>query len=139
MQFKIRQRETPSIEITPLIDVVFLLLLFFVVSTEFSARPGLMINLPEIKTGKPVTTAVKLDVSITSAGDIYIDGEPVAEKNLKSVLKKAARNPESTVVVLSADKSIPHGRIVSMMDIMRSLGLKKMVIAARWEKEPQVR
>lgn len=139
MQFKIRQRETPIIEITPLIDVVFLLLLFFMVSTEFSARPGLMINLPEIKPGKPVTTAVKLDVSITSAGDIYIDGEPVAEKDLKSVLEKAARNPESTVVVLSADKSIPHGRIVSMMDIMRGLGLKRVVIAARWEKEPQVR
>ncbi len=139
MQFKIKQRETPSIEIAPLIDVVFLLLLFFMVSTEFSARPGLMISLPEIKTGKPVTTAVKLDVSITSAGDIYIDGEPVAEKNLKFVLEKAARNPESTVVVLSADKSIPHGRIVSMMDIMRDLGLKKMVFAARWEKEPQVR
>lgn len=139
MQFKIRQRETPSIEITPLIDVVFLLLLFFMVSTEFSARPGLMINLPEIKPGKPVTTAVKLDVSITSAGDIYIDGEPVAEKDLKSVLEKAARNPESTVIVLSADKSIPHGRIVSMMDIMRGLGLKRVVIAARWEKEPQVR
>jgi len=137
MQFKVRNRETPSIEIAPLIDVVFLLLLFFMVSTEFSARPGLMIRLPEIQTGKPVTTAVKVDVSITSAGDIYIDGEPVAEKDLKSALKKAARNPESAVIVLSADKSIPHGRVVTMMDVMRSLGLKKIVIAARWDKDPK--
>ncbi|MBW2621446.1 MAG: biopolymer transporter ExbD [Deltaproteobacteria bacterium] len=139
MQFKVKNQETPSIEIAPLIDVVFLLLLFFMVTTEFSARPGLMIRLPEIQTGKPVTTAMKVDVSITMAGDIYVDGEPVAEKDLKTTLKKAARNPESTVVVLSADKSIPHGRVVSMMDVMRGLGLKRIVIAARWEKDPKAK
>ena len=139
MQFKVKNRETPSIEIAPLIDVVFLLLLFFMVSTEFSAKPGLMIRLPEIQIGKPVTTAVKVDVSITTAGDIYIGGEPVAEKNFKSALKKAARNPESVVIVLSADKNIPHGRVVAMMDVMRGLGLKRVVIAARWEKDPEVK
>jgi len=139
VQFKVKNQETPSIEIAPLIDVVFLLLLFFMVTTEFSARPGLMIRLPEIQTGKPVTTAMKVDVSITMAGDIYVDGEPVAEKDLKTTLKKAARNPESTVVVLSADKSIPHGRVVSMMDVMRGLGLKRIVIAARWEKDPKAK
>ncbi|MBW2062874.1 MAG: biopolymer transporter ExbD [Deltaproteobacteria bacterium] len=137
MQFKIRHREVPLIEIAPLIDVVFLLLLFFMVTTQFVAAPGLQISLPEIKPGAPVTTASKVNISVTAQGDIFVASNPVAIEDLKEVLKKAAPDMASTIVILTADKNVPHGKIVSMMDILRDLGIKKMVIAARWKVEPQ--
>jgi len=137
VQFKIRHREVPLIEIAPLIDVVFLLLLFFMVTTQFVAAPGLQISLPEIKPGAPVTTASKVNISVTAQGDIFVASNPVAIEDLKEVLKKAAPDMASTIVILTADKNVPHGKIVSMMDILRDLGIKKMVIAARWKVEPQ--
>ncbi|MBW2092744.1 MAG: biopolymer transporter ExbD [Deltaproteobacteria bacterium] len=137
MQFKTRNRETPLIEIAPLIDVVFLLLLFFMVTTQFTTAPGLQIALPEIKPGAPVTTTAKINVSITAAGDIYVAGNPVPAEDLKEALKKAASDLASTIVILTADKDVSHGKIVSVMDTLRDLGIKKMVIAARWKAEPK--
>jgi len=139
VQFKIRHRNTPLIEITPLIDVVFLLLLFFMVTTQFTTAPGLQIALPEIKPGATVTTTAKINISVTSAGDIYVAGNPVAARNLKQVLTKAAPDLASTIIILTADKDVPHGKIVSMMDTLRALGIKKMVIAARWKAEERKR
>ena len=135
MQFKIRHRETPLIEIAPLIDVVFLLLLFFMVTTQFSVAPGLQINLPEIKPGAPVTVSAKVEVGLTAAGDIYVAGKLTPADQLKRALAAEAPDRDTTVIVLRADETVAHGRVVALMDDLRKLGLNKLVIAARWREE----
>ncbi|MDY6850855.1 MAG: biopolymer transporter ExbD [Thermodesulfobacteriota bacterium] len=139
MQFKIKPREDPVIEITPLIDVVFLLLLFFMVTTRFISLPGLKVTLPGIKPGSMVTATSKIEVQITVSGDIYVAGNPVSPADLPAALKKNAPDPASAVVILMADEKVSHGRVVSIMDVIRRQGLKRVVLAARWDKEPASR
>jgi len=139
VQFRVRRRENPVIEIAPLIDVVFLLLLFFMVTTQFVSMPGLSISLPGVKPGASVTATAKIDVQVTEAGDIYVAGNPISMDDFSAAVKRNAPDPASTVVVLMADERTTHGRIVSLMDALRRQGFKRVVMAARWEKEPQKR
>ena len=133
MRFRTKRREEPSVEITPLIDVVFLLLLFFMVTTQFISLPGIKLTLPGIKPGKSVTATDKIEIQITTAGDLYVAGNPVAGPDLGEAVKKETRDPESAVVVLMADENVTHGRIVGIMDILRAHGVKRVVLAARWK------
>lgn len=139
MQFKVKPREDPVIEIAPLIDVVFLLLLFFMVTTQFISLPGLKVTLPGIKPGSTVTATAKIEVQVTASGDIYVAGNPVSLADLPAALKKNAPDPASAVIVLMADEKVSHGRVVSIMDVIRRQGLKRVVLAARWDKEPASR
>ena len=135
MKFKVKHREEPVVEITPLIDVVFLLLLFFMVTTQFVSLPGLKISLPGIEPGRTVTATDKLEVKITAAGDIYVNGNPTAEANVATMLREEAKDLESAVIILMADEQVPHGRVVSLMDIIRRSGMKRVVLAARWKQK----
>ena len=134
MNFKVRKREDPIVEIAPLIDVVFLLLLFFMVTTQFISMPGLKISLPSITPGKTITTGAKIELDVDAAGDVFLDGNPVSLDNLGALIKEEAPAPDSAVIVLMADESVPHGRIVTIMDSIRSVGLTRVVLAARWSE-----
>ena len=133
MVFKLKERKTPRIEITPLIDVVFLLLLFFMVTTHFSSVPGLQITLPEIEPSSPITTTSRIEITINSGGDIFLAGNPVPETNLKETFQQLVPDPAAIVVILNADKNVSHGKVVAVMDILRQLKINKMVITARWD------
>ena len=135
MNFKGKPREEPLLEIAPLIDVVFLLLLFFMVTTQFASLPGLKLILPGVKPGKTVTATSKIEVQVTAAGDIFVEGNPVPESGLLKAMMEKVIDPDSAVVVLMADERVTHGRIVSLMDAFRSAGLKRVVLAARWKRE----
>jgi biopolymer transport protein ExbD len=137
MQFRTKRRDEPVVEIAPMIDVVFLLLLFFMVTTQFISMPGLKLTLPGITPGNNVTATDRVEVKVTAAGDIYINGDPVPEAGLVKALKEAATDPESAVVVLMADEKVTHGRIVALMDVIRNAGLKRVVLAARWKKDSE--
>ena len=134
MEFRTKRREDPLIEMAPLIDVVFLLLLFFMVTTQFISLPGLKLTLPGIDPGQTVTATDKLEVHITAAGDLYIDGNPVAEDRVGEELRKKVVDSESAVVVLLADENTAHGRVVSLMDKIRRNGFKRVVLAAKWNQ-----
>ena len=138
MQFKTKPKENPIVELIPLIDVVLLLLIFFMVTTQFVTLPGLKLTLPGIEPGSAVTTTDKLEVQFTAGGDIYVNGNPTAEKDVAAALKKQAKDLESAVVVLMADELVPHGRIVSLMDQIRRTGLHRVALAARMNAQTKV-
>jgi biopolymer transport protein ExbD len=135
MQFKTKHREIPTIEIAPLVDVVFLLLLFFMVTTQFTLAPGLKVSLPTINESAPVARTAKISVGLNAAGDIYVNGEITALSDLHEILKNVTPNPESAVVLLEADRNTSHGSVVAVMDEINRIGFRSMVIAARWKKE----
>jgi biopolymer transport protein ExbD len=134
MNFTVKKRQDPVIEIAPLIDVVFLLLLFFMVTTQFISLPGIKITLPGVEPGSTATATAKIDVNMTAAGDIYVAGDPVNLPDLPAAMKKHYRDAETTVVILRADENVSHGRVVAVMDAVRRTGLKRVVLAARWAK-----
>ena len=128
MQFSEKKQRKPIINITSLIDVLFLLLIFFMVSSTFIEQPGMKLELPESKS----STAEKIKelvLEITADGSLILNDNPVSLDNLENQLKEMLPKLQEKSIVLKADKSISHGAVVKVMDIARLSGLEKLVIA----------
>ena len=115
-----------QIDIAPLIDVVFLLLIFFMLTSNFVLQTGIRVRLPKAVTGDIVDSAT-LTVSVTSQDLIYINYRPVQTAELTDVLHEAGRNGSS--VMLKADVGASVGKIVEIWDLCRRSGIAKVNIA----------
>lgn len=126
----------PSIMIIPMIDIIFFLLVFFMMSMlSMTARHTLDLNLPTASSAE--LTAVKsLPVSITRDGTIYVKKEKISPENfLRRIELEKERNPEMTVL-LSADARSEHGDFLFVLDKLNAAGIQKISIAAEPEPSP---
>lgn len=130
MGFRRRQQEAPRVDLTPMIDVVFLLLIFFMISTTFIERPGLNIDLPasaaeQIQQGKK-----EVQVYLAANGDIYLQREQVTLDQLLEFLGSfdSVKTKQMTFLLM-ADKSALHGRVVQLMDAAKLAGFGQLAIA----------
>ncbi|MGA1867745.1 MAG: ExbD/TolR family protein [bacterium] len=122
----------PEVNIVSLIDVVLLMLIFFMITTSFVAQPGLKINLPVAKTG-PVSTPDKIILTITENEQFYVDNKRVKLPELEKIfIEKAKENPKNTMVV-KADEMVRHGTVVKVMDLAKTAGLNNLAIATKPE------
>lgn len=129
MRLGVQRRPDPSIDVTPMIDVVFQLVLFFMVSTTFISTPGIQVDLPRSSSDAVVTDDRDLDIWITLEGAIYVDDEPVTAERLLRAMQLAAQRDPNTLVILKADAGVAHGRVVQVMDMARNEGLSRLAIA----------
>jgi biopolymer transport protein ExbD len=132
------RKDTAEINLTPLIDVVFLLLIFFMVSTTFQREAELSIELPEASTEAQERKDERIEVAIDAGGRYYVDGRALLNKQpkiLKRALKEAAGDRSSVLVVISADANTSHQSVVTVMDAARQLGLVRLTFAARLSTE----
>ncbi|MFT7521240.1 MAG: biopolymer transport protein ExbD [Kiritimatiellia bacterium] len=129
MNFTGQRRADPIIDLTPMIDVVFQLVLFFMVSTTFVSSPGIQVDLP--RSSQDIVTSDKDDVNIwmTLEGALYVDDIPVTLQALEDKLERVARQDPDTLIIIKADTGVEHGRVVTVMDIARSRGLARLAIA----------
>jgi len=125
MQIRERKKKRPAIHITSLIDVMFLLLVFFMVSTTFAEHPAIKLELPSASTAEP-SKLEPLTLAIDKTGRMYLNDARIEEAQLRSRLKEAAQKPDATLV-LKADKSVPYGFVVRAMDISRESGIRRIV------------
>lgn len=126
----------PSIMIIPMIDIIFFLLVFFMMSMlSMTARHTLDLDLPRASSAE--LTAVKsLPVSITRDGTIYVEKEKISPENfLRRIELEKERNPEMTVL-LSADARSEHGDFLFVLDKLNAAGIQKISIAAEPEPSP---
>lgn len=125
--FRRSEEETPSLGITmaPLIDVVFLLLIFFMISTTFRVRPGLELNLPR-SGGQTQVPSERWVVSLNPDGEIYLNEEKTTLSSLESRIRS-----DHKPVVVRADETIPHGLVVSVLDRIRSAGVDTVNLSTR--------
>ncbi len=134
MKFRASNRGSPEVNLTALIDVVFLLLIFFMVSTTFEWRTELGIELPEASPRENAQDDAAVDVVIDAAGGIEVEGRRLADptpQSLRQALARAARGLDSPPVVISADARTPHQSVVTVMDAARTAGLYRLTFAAR--------
>ncbi len=119
----------PILDLTPMVDVVFTLVIFFMVSTTFiTLESGLPVDLPQAQNN--VAQASDLPtVSITGAGRIYFAGAEVTEDTLIAALKPVLAVSSSKTVVMRADQSIAYGLPVRIMDLIRQAGAERVAIA----------
>ncbi len=125
MQIRERKRKRPTINITSLIDVMFLLLIFFMVSTTFAEHPGIKLELPTARTAEP-SKLEPLTLAIDKEGRMFLNEAPIDEKTLRQSLEAAAGTPDPTLV-LKADKDVPYGYVIRALDISRQCGIRRIV------------
>ena len=114
--------EEEEINITPMLDVVFILLIFFIVTANFIKEPGLEVNRPDSETAEPTENAAIL-IAVGNAGEIYMDGRRIDKRQVKAnVVRLLAENPQGSVVI-QADEKATADTIMAVMDGAREAGV----------------
>jgi biopolymer transport protein ExbD len=133
MNLRPSPRKSPEVDITPLIDVVFLLLIFFMVSTTFERESQIMIELPEAAGQEVEHKKDELDITINIAGTFFVNQREVVNteiETLKQAIRKAVGERRDLPVIINADARTPHQAVMTAMDAASQLGLMKMTFSA---------
>lgn len=128
MQFSRKPRKKPLINITSLIDVLFLLLIFLLVSTTFIEEPGMKLTLPPAESAE-IGEKKEYSVYLTKEGDVFLNNEPVPLDSLENRLKAALPEMKDKALTLKADADASHGLVVRAMDKARLAGVERLVVA----------
>ncbi|MFO8155588.1 MAG: ExbD/TolR family protein [Pseudomonadota bacterium] len=127
------QKEEPDVNLTPLIDIVFLLLIFFMVSTSFQRDTEIALELPEAD-GSPLQTEPQVvEIAIDSEGRYFVNREELANRQRRTVEQAITRAVEGDEVriIISADRRAPHEAVVRAMDAARRAGHPGISLATR--------
>ncbi len=123
MNFRRQRREKLEISITPMIDVVFLLLIFFMVTTTFNRHTELKIQLPEAE-GQEQQRKEIIEIGIDAKGQYYVNQHQVVNQKLETLKKailKAAGASKKLPLVIAADANTPHQYVISVLDVAKQL------------------
>ena len=131
MKFRRKQRENVDINLASLIDVVFILLLFFVVTTTFTRETQLRVELPQAVSGSPAEDqqTKQLDIAISADGAFSVNNQLLPKNDLASVieaLQKASAGDTNLPLSISADGKTPHQSVITAMDAAGKLGFTQL-------------
>ncbi|MDQ6954120.1 MAG: biopolymer transporter ExbD [Mariprofundaceae bacterium] len=129
MKLRERKRADFMVEMTPLVDVVFLMLIFFMVSTSFTVSDSLKLELPASKSSTQDKQMEEVLISIDESGQLYVQEEAVEDGALRRRVLNISKGDPNMRVVLRADANTRHKRVVYVMDTIRELGMGKLAIA----------
>ena len=122
-----------EINILPMIDVIFSILAFFIISSLFLTRSqGLPVDLPSAQTAEP-KQSVQLNITIEPDGKLFLDRQPIELKELKGALSEKIAPDSESVVIINADTKVEHGTVVKVMDRLRQVPGAKMAIDVEQE------
>ncbi len=134
MKLSAPKEEQPDVNLTPMIDVVFLLLLFFMVSTSFIRESSLKVDLPEATGEAMVEQETPIDIIINADGIFTINDTALSDnsrENLAAVLKRIAGENDDPHIIISADANAEYQNIVTAMDTAQQLGYTRLTLATR--------
>ena len=140
MQFRRQRGEEVGVNLTPLIDVVFLLLIFFMVSTTFKKESHISLNLPEANGEKMVAENNQIEIVINAQGEYSVNNKALANNQfdtLRRAIKAVAGGKSDLPVIISADAVAPHQSVVNAMDASGQLGFTQLSITTRQRSDSQ--
>ena len=129
-----RNSEEPDVNLTPMIDVVFLLLLFFMVSTSFIRESSLKVDLPDASGQALAEQESPIDIIIRANGEVLVNDIPMTELTrdaLRDLLKTTAGDNDNPHIIISADANAEYQHIVTAMDAAQLLGFTRLTLATR--------
>jgi len=124
-----KKRSDLLVDLTPMIDVVFLMLIFFMVSTSFTADNSIKLDLPQSKAQAANKDTKQVIISIKANGQLYVQDEPVEDADLRRRILNISKGDPNMRVVIRADAEAKHKRLVYSLDTVRELGMGKVGIA----------
>ena len=126
MKVSAQGKKKPRIEMIPLIDLMFLILVSFVYGVFFmSVHRGVSVSLPQSSTAK-IEKQITLSLSIQSDGTVFLNKEPLSLETLGEALRRRAAEDKDTEVLLFADKTLPYQKLYTMLDLIRAAGLSQV-------------
>jgi biopolymer transport protein ExbD len=132
MQLRPRRRDEPEIVVIPLIDVLLMLLIFFMVATSFDKYSQMKIKLPESSAAAETSERPMIEIAIDAQGRYFINKQELLNsqpETLKQALQKAAEGNREPQLILSADRMTPHQAVITAMDAARQLGFVNLTFA----------
>lgn len=127
-----KTRRTPDISMAPLIDMVFILLIFFLVTTSFTKETGVEVTKPVAATAEVIEQPDVL-IAVTQAGTIHMEGRQVGLAVLRSLVRQSLEKRPTANVIIIADENSRTGLVVNVMDECKLAGAKKVSLATRME------
>lgn len=134
MNLRAHHDEEVEINLTPLIDVVFLLLIFFMVSTTFVKQSEIDLTLPQASQELRQDPVDKIDIAIDAQGQVFINGNALINNQLSAIrqaLNDAQPNDAEPVVIISADENVKYQQVITVMDAARQAGLYRITFATK--------
>lgn len=117
-----------EINVVPLVDIILVVLIIFMVTAPMFLKPSINVNLPRAASGDE-TLPSQLNVTLAADGRIILNGKVADQEAVRQqALAEVAKNPE-TQAVIAADKDVPHGQVVGIIDLVKSSGVKKFAIS----------
>jgi len=138
VNFRSQRREDVDLNITPLIDIVFLLLIFFMVSTTFQKESQLRVQLPEAAEQTQTDPNEPVEITISAEGQFAIGGRKLSQSDLATVIDALGRvvgDNRDQPIVVRADSRTPHQAVVRAMDAASKLGLNRLSIATAHQSD----
>ena len=131
MELIVRRRRQPTINIVPLVDVLTVLLFFFLVTMQFKQVSVLNITAPKIETAGENAVTEQIVIALSPEGDFFYNNSPVSEAELTQAVKLAGSNTPDLPVLLIADEAVPLRFVTQVMDICRAHQLNKIRLQSR--------
>jgi biopolymer transport protein TolR len=126
--------EITGINVTPLVDVVLVLLIIFMVTADFLTRESVDVDLPHAShTGQ--TAQGPLHIAVDKTGALFLDGQGISEAALREKVKALAASPDARAIV-SADQALPYGQVVHLLDLVRGEGISKFALSIEKNVQP---
>lgn len=129
--FSKNRRGRLFINVTSLVDVLFILLIFFALSTTFERLGTLDLNLPKAKSAKPLAAVQSHEIAIRASGKVVLDGKVLTEKQMMETVGKWSMAEKRKPVVLKANYEIEYGRVVRILDKLREAGVMKIQVLTK--------
>ncbi len=126
---RIREDEEVAVDLTPMLDVVFIMLIFFIVTTSFVKEAGIDVNKPKAAQAQKKPTAT-IFIAIRPNGEIHMDKRVVDIERVSATIEKLLAESPTDTVIIQADKEAKHGVVVKVMDQIKAAGIDKISIAA---------
>ena len=122
-----------EINVVPLVDIILVVLIIFMVTAPMIMKPSIQVNLPKAASGEK-SIPTQLNITLTVDGKIILNGQIATEENVKDKSIQELSKDAEVQAVISADKDVPHGKVVSIIDVVKTAGVKKFAITIEQAK-----
>jgi biopolymer transport protein ExbD len=116
-----------EINIVPFVDIILVVLIIFMITTPFIVKPSININLPKAASGED-TAPSQLTVTIAADGKAMLNGKAASDDDITAFSKETLAKKPETQAIISADKDVPHGRVIAIIDLIKTAGISKFAI-----------
>jgi biopolymer transport protein ExbD len=122
-----------GINITPLVDIILVLLIIFMMTASYTVAPAIRVDLPRASTAEPVAQTGTLSIVLARDGTVYLDGQPAGEDEVRRRIRAGRAEGRELRAVIAADAAVTHGRVVKLIDLVQAEGVVGFALSTETE------